>query len=540
MFIIHTVRTAAFAALLALAARVELRAQESPRPAPVPAAAPAPARAPLPAVAPTPASAINWELSQSRAQLEREYVLTSALETTRWRVEGELASTRGSLESSRWKMETELALARGGLAVASFATSPRGAWAQGDPGDSLYRLAREQLNRGDYRSAVALFKEIPLKYPSSAYAAEAPYWHAFALYRIGATGDLQEALQLLESQRSKFPGARTQADAAALATRIAGVLVSRGQGNTDLVKRSLAAANAAGAKCDREDLSVRSEALNALMQTAPETAMPMAQKILDRRDECSTELRRSALYLVGNRRDATGVGLVIQVARTEPDADVRSDAIGWLGRFAGDEALNVLEEIAGKSDDERAQRSAVRALAAHSNPRARTAMRALAEKSDVPERLRLAVVEAFDNERTTLDDATWLRSLYAKTDNQRIKSRVIGVLARVGGDANAQFLAALVRNEAEPGDARASALRAVGRTMDVASLGKFYDAVAQRPLREQIIDLLGNRAENEATDKLIEIVRGGTDPQLRRQAIAALTRKKDPRTTKLLMEIIDK
>ena len=108
MFIIHTVRTAAFAALLALAAQVELRAQESPRPAPVPAAAPAPARAPLPAVAPTPASAINWELSQSRAQLEREYVLTSALETTRWRVEGELASTRGSLESSRWKMETEL------------------------------------------------------------------------------------------------------------------------------------------------------------------------------------------------------------------------------------------------------------------------------------------------------------------------------------------------------------------------------------------------------------------------------------------------
>ena len=40
--------------------------------------------------------------------------------------------------------------------------------------------------------------------------------------------------------------------------------------------------------------------------------------------------------------------------------------------------------------------------------------------------------------------------------------------------------------------------------------------------------------------KLIDIVKTGTDPRLRNQAINALTRKKDPRSTRLLMEIIDK
>ena len=44
----------------------------------------------------------------------------------------------------------------------------------------------------------------------------------------------------------------------------------------------------------------------------------------------------------------------------------------------------------------------------------------------------------------------------------------------------------------------------------------------------------------EATDKLLDIARTGTDPDMRRYAISALSRKNDPRTKKLLLEIIDK
>src|SRR3954466_9691434 len=55
-------------------------------------------------------------------------------------------------------------------------------WLWKDPADSLYRAAREALNRREYRPAARLFGEIPNRFPRSGYAADALYWNAFALY----------------------------------------------------------------------------------------------------------------------------------------------------------------------------------------------------------------------------------------------------------------------------------------------------------------------------------------------------------------------
>ena len=76
--------------------------------------------------------------------------------------------------------------------------------------------------------------------------------------------------------------------------------------------------------------------------------------------------------------------------------------------------------------------------------------------------------------------------------------------------------------------------------MDIAGISKLYDATAQGKIREELINKLGDRKEPEATDKLIDIVKTGTNPENRRSAINALTRKKDPRTTKLPMDLIDR
>ena len=47
---------------------------------------------------------------------------------------------------------------------------PPAPWARGDPADSLYRVAREALNRGDYRRAAQLFNDLTRRYPQSNYA----------------------------------------------------------------------------------------------------------------------------------------------------------------------------------------------------------------------------------------------------------------------------------------------------------------------------------------------------------------------------------
>ncbi|MFI5244343.1 MAG: HEAT repeat domain-containing protein [Gemmatimonadales bacterium] len=408
-------------------------------------------------------------------------------------------------------------------------------WAPQDPADSLYRQAQQAMNRGDYRRAAALFKDLPVKQPNSVYASDALYWEAFSLYRIGGTTELQEALAVLDQRKSKYPAGRSRGDAdPALATRIAGVLSVRGLGEKDLVKRALTEGNGA---CDNEDQSVRSEALNALRQTDPDEALTQAKKILGRKDDCSVQLRRSALWMIANKKDAAATATLVGVAKNDPSTELRSEATGFLGSMGGDEALAALEELL-KSDQEQIQRAAVRALTTFPSPRARTAMRSLIENNGANEQLRIAAIDAFNSDRSTLEDASWLRSIYAKVESARVKSRIVSAVSRIGGEQNEQWLLTLARNEDESVEARQYALRYVVRTVDIATLTKYYDGLSARPLREEIVNALGERKEPEATDKLIEIVRSGTDPQVRRTAINQLSRKKDARSEKLFMDLL--
>ena len=203
--------------------------------------------------------------------------------------------------------------------------------------------------------------------------------------------------------------------------------------------------------------------------------------------------------------------------------------------------MNTLDEVLRTSTDESVQRAAARALATNPSPRARQAVRALIERTDAPDRLRIEAVGGFeDSQRTTDEDAAYLRTVYTKIDNPRVKARIARVIGQLGGDANDQWLLGLMRNNDEPLEVRTAALSRVARKVPIGDAVKLYATVADREMRQQLINIYGQRTEPEATDKLLDIVKNDTDYNLRRQAISALTRKNDPRATKLLLEIIDK
>jgi HEAT repeat protein len=138
-------------------------------------------------------------------------------------------------------------------------------------------------------------------------------------------------------------------------------------------------------------------------------------------------------------------------------------------------------------------------------------------------------------------DAAYLRNAYPKIDNPRVKARIARVIGQLGGDQNDQWLLGLMRNNDEPLEVRTAALqRVASRNMPIADAVKLYGTVADRQMREQLINVYTQRKEPEATDKLLDIAKNDTDYNLRRQAIGAITRKNDPRAMKLLLEIIDK
>jgi HEAT repeat protein len=418
------------------------------------------------------------------------------------------------------------------------ASEPPRPWAQSDPADSLYRVARQALNRGEYRRAAQLFGDISQRFPNSVYAADARYWRAFALYRIGDGADLRDALAALQDTSRVYRQASLQTDAAALAARIRGALAAQG----DPVAREQLGRVASGQteSCDREDLAVRIEALNSLGQTDPESTTPILRRLLARKDECSTGLRRAAVWLLGRRTDADATSLITSTARNDPDIRVRAEALRFLAAMPGDQAISTIEEIARTPGNEQLQQEAIMALGRSDNPRAHQSIRAIVERNDLSEELRATALASIDAEHSS-DNGAYVRSIYPGLNSPRLKAAALRSLASIGGSENEQWLLSVVRNVNESPDVRAMALRYAGRSsIPITDLVHMYDVADARSLREQLIRLYAQRTEPQATDKLLEIARNGTDPDTRRFAISALSRKNDPRTKQLLLEIIDK
>lgn len=435
---------------------------------------------------------------------------------------------------------------------------PPSAWAQGDPADSLYRVARDVLGRGDWGRAARMFADLQKNYPKSAYQNESQYWEAWARYKIGTTDELRTAAKILEPLASRIAPSQTtdgsgqrayyamdgrrtsDNDILALYTRINGALAQRG--DSDAAKKVEQAAKLQGAPCDREDITVRTEALSALSQMDPSQALPILRRVIDRKDECSAELRRNAVFILGRRADADAQNILMGVAKSDPNMTVRTEAINYLSRIPGDAGINALEEMLRSEQDERIQRAAVHALMSSDNQRARSSMRALIDRKEAPLNLRIEAINSFNSERATNDDAAYLRGLFGKAESDQLKNTIVNAVSRMGGSENDQWVISIARNNNESSNVRSNALSRLSRspTISTGDLMKLYDASSESSeIRNRIIGMLGARKDQEATDKLIEIVRTSTVVDNRTRAIVALRDKKDPRATQALMDILD-
>jgi len=437
---------------------------------------------------------------------------------------------------------------------------PPAPWVQGDPADSLYRVARDALGRGDYGRAARLFSEVTQKYPKSAYVNDSYYYEALARYKVGTTDELKQAVKVLEplvkpgtmsatsstnvqgqGQFTTYSFARRGAsdgEIVALYVRVNSALAQRGDaGAREKIEKLGQGPNA---PCDQEDLQVRTEALSALSQMDPTGALPSLRKVLDRKDECSASLRRNAVFILGRRNDAESSALLLTVAKTDPNTSVRSEAINFLARTPGEAGINALEEILKTEQDERIQRAAVRALMSSDNQRARASMRALIDRKDANINLRIEAINSLNTDRATQEDVKYLKDLYARADNDAMKRAVIDAVGRMGGAETDQWILAIARNNNESSSIRATAMSRLYRSnISVADLNKLYDTADSRDIRQQIINILQGRKEPEASDKLVEIARSGTDINLRKQAINALMRKNDPRSAQLFEDILN-
>lgn len=410
---------------------------------------------------------------------------------------------------------------------------PPPAWQQGDPADSLYRVARAALNRNDYRRAATLFGRIREDFPRSAYAPDSRYWRAFSLYRSGGTADLNAAVQELELQRREYPRARTRRDADELATRIRGELARRGDS-----RAAERVTTTAERETRNDDDDVRVAALNALLQMDAKQAVPILQKVLARRDPGSASLRQKAVFLVSQKRTAETENLLLSVARNDPDAQVREQAVFWLSQVNTDRSVDILGDILRTSSDARLREKALFALSQQRSPRAAQLLRSYAAGGNSADMQEKAIF--WIGQQNSPDNAAFLRGLYPRLGTPRLKERTLFALSQMKGQDNDRWLMNIATNDNEPLEMRKKALFWAGQGgAPIGELVSLYNRMPDRQMREQLIFVYSQRSDRAAVDKLIEIARREQDPALRKKALFWLGQSKDPRATQVLLEVIN-
>jgi HEAT repeat protein len=438
-------------------------------------------------------------------------------------------------------------------------------WLQGDPADSLYRTARERLTRRDYRGAASLFAQIPARFPRSGYTADALYWQAFALYRVGSDRDLRQALVALRGQRERFPLAATHGDAATLERRIQGELARRGDSEAAAAVTAAATSAASSSTsssstppvpptppappthgashgsdgCAEADDDMKVAALNALQQMDEAKARPILRRVLARRDPASACLRRKAVFLIA-QQDALGTeDILLESVRSDPDADVRSQAVFWLSQVATERAVGALDSILRFSQDSEIQDKAVFALSQHESPRAQQALRTFVERAETPEAAREKAIFWLGRSETA-ENATFLQSLYGRLKSDELKKRVLLSLSQMGGEANGRWLLGIARDSSQGIEMRKQALFWAGQGgVSIAELTRLYGTVGDREMREQLIFVYSQRDEPAALEKLIEIAKRDPNAELRKRALFWLGQSDDSRAVQAIQDIID-
>ncbi len=420
--------------------------------------------------------------------------------------------------------------------------------------DSAFRVARRALDEQDFSRAARLFAQVAERYPKTTQAPEALYWRAYALFRSGGSSNLSAALASLSQLGRVYPAsAAYRGDAGSLRIRICGEMARRGDEDcarevVASASSSSSASSSAGAQgqarscpAEDDDNDERIMALNALLNMNSDAAVPILERTLARRDDCSRGLRRKAVFLLAQKRADGVVDILLKVAREDPAADVREQAVFWLSNVRDPRVVDVLAEMATNASDPVMQEKAIFALSNTRGDRASQVLRDIAQRDGTAKGAREQAIFWLGNRRDS-SSVAFLRTLYAGLTDADLKDKVLFAVSNQRGTDNGKWLIDIATNAREPMQVRKQALFYAGsqRAASPADFASLYDRLTDREMKEQVIFVLSQNRADAAVDKLMDIARRDTDREMRSKAIFWLGQSRDPRVLKFLEEVINR
>jgi HEAT repeat protein len=347
-----------------------------------------------------------------------------------------------------------------------------------------------------------------------------------------------------------------------------------------------------------EQEEIKAIALQSLMQSNPERALPYIADILKNDSKASKGLKDSAVRLLGQYRGPSATNLLLDLARNQTDSRLRRSAIYSLGNVEDDKVFDLLLNLATTSDDQEVAKAALRALATHRNQKAKDSIGSLALSAKSPSIRRDAIY--FLGERK--DDASIDRliSIYDNDPDPEIKKHAIYAMSRSSNPKARQKVMEVARSSSNE-DARVQALQwlddradesfidelvkmfqadksakfrrqVISSLSQIASQGvpsyapgawnvgaltgwdntstsksrekaaksllQLYDAETDEAMKSQFLFAFSQSRSKDAIQKLIQVAKSDASLTIRRKAVSYLGQSRDPEAVKFLEELL--
>jgi len=296
----------------------------------------------------------------------------------------------------------------------------------GTPEEASYDQARSFIERDQYDRALPILDRVIQSKGGRVDAAM--YWKAYSLAKLARR---PEALTVLTDLQKEFPSGAWLRDARALEVEIR-------------------QASGQSVSADMPDDDVKVLALRGIMQSDPEAAVPVIERMLQ--GNSNVRVKDRALFVLSQSRSPRARDIITGVATNASNPELRLSAVRYLGMRQDPESLKVLADLYSSQSDVDVRRAILRSFGAAG---ARDRLLAVAKTEKTPE-LRITAVQQLGAARAAAE----LEELYRSESDKDVKQRILNSLVA----ANApDKLAAIARSEKDP-ELQRMAIRNLGAT----------------------------------------------------------------------------
>jgi len=369
--------------------------------------------------------------------------------------------------------------------------------------EELYDNGREALDDEKYETARDRFAA--LAKANGPQTDAALYWEAYADQRLGQR---QAALAAIADLKARFPQSRWQKDAGALE-----IEVRQGTGQPSRPE----------AQGDQE---LKMLAIQGLMNSDPERAMPLLEKVLQ--GPASPKEKSRAMFVLAQSGSPQGREIIGRIARGQSNPELQRKAVEYLAIFGGPEARKTTAEIYASSSDASLKRSILRSYMIGGDKERLFA----AAKSEKDPALRREAIHQLG----LVHGDQELDQLYQTENSPELRREILQAFFLAGDVKKMQEAA---KSEKDP-ELRRAAVRNLGlvRSDDSGkALAEIYARETDRGIREEVLNayfLQGNAGA------IVAIAKVEKDPGLKKRAVEKLSLMHSKEASDYMMELLQK